>query len=414
MYVCPLCEQEFEIPIKLGNHLKSGDNKHQFLRELIRLDKKSNKDFQEVYDNHKEIIDKTIDVALSISDYKGYLEKQKKEEKEKKQQEKLEEAALKQAEKNEKIEAKKLAKLEKQKAEAEKYKQILEAKQFKKKYEKKYVKELDTEFKPLNLVKYFYELAGVEEYNSIIATSSIKSLYFKHQLEPEFVKKLLRYTAETGHSKISDAKFLIEEAERFYQYAKEINEKNSIPSLIKKFYDAKHTKIDKKMFVKLVDRIKSLMKENNLTFENADSIINYMIENHVNSLFWFNDYVDKINNVSDPCVNYDIDREIDDNVEEVMHGHMKFTEISQRIANQCFKKLKSIILSGNFDENYNYSEWLYKIRMYPDKEMIEFIKNHAGRNSKFKSLFEKYKNDSVTYEKVMNEYNKFKKWMKKE
>ncbi len=409
MHICPLCQSEFETPIKLGNHFKSGDIHHKFLRELIKLDKKSNKDFQEVFENHKDLILNVNDLNESIEEYKNVLQQKKNDIQKQKEEEKLKKEQL----KIEKIEAKKLAKLEKQKREAERYKQMIEASQFKKKHEKKFVKDLDPQYKPMNLAKYFYDLVDVKEFNGILATSSIKSLYFKYQLEPEQVKKLLKYAAETGHSQISEAKFLIEEADRFYQYANQIRTKKTVPYLIKMFYDLKHSKIDKKTFVRNVDRVKSLMKDNEITFDEAENIISYMAKANVNSLFWFNDYI----SVARPETDVVNDVQFDDNeigkiVNEVMSGDKKYTDISIKISFACFKKIKEKIMSNDFDKNYNYSEFLYKIQMVPDKELIKFISEHNDRQSRFQTLFDVHKNDDEILEKIKNEYEIYKKWAK--
>lgn len=411
--ICPICKEEFETPIKLGNHLKSGDIYHQFLKELIKLDKKKNIDCENVYENHKDLISSVTSLEDSINEYKNFLIEQKEEAKRKKQEEKLRREQEKLKEKNDKIEAKKLAKLEKQKQEAERYKQALEMSQFKKKHEKKFVKDLDPQYKPMNLAKYFYDLVDIQDFNGILATSSIKSLYFKYQLQPEQVKRLLRYAAETGHSQISEAKFLIEESERFYQYAKQIRTQGTVPFLIKSFYDLKHVKIDKKMFVKSVDRVKSLMKDNEITFDEAEAIIQYMAKANVNSLFWFNDYINVVRPEKDVVKEEHIGaNEIKIAVDDVMSGKVKYTDLSVRISFTCFQEIKKKIMAGDFNTQYNYSEWLYKIQMTPDKELIKFISSHDDRVSKFKTLFEEYKNNKEILDKVQTEYDMYIKWAK--
>ena len=408
MHICPLCQQEFETPIKLGNHLKNGDVHHQFLKELIKLDKKKNIDIDSVYEEHKDIVINCVDVQASVEAYKNILKIKREEAKRRKEEEKIQEKKEEQEEKIRKVEAKKLEKLQKKKEEAEQYRQMLLDRQFKKQYEKRFVKELETEYKPMNLVKYFYDLVNIREYNGIMASATIKSLYFTYNLEPEQVKRLLRYMAETGHSKISDAKFVIEEAERFYQYAKEVKTEKTIPHLVKIFYNLKNAKIDKKMFVKNVDRLKVLIKDNNLTYEEAEEIVTYMAKANATSLFWFGDYIASV--VGQNKIQRQVTKEeIEKDVKDVMNGNKKYTDLTVKTSFYCYKKIKENIMTGKFDSDYNYSEFLYKIQMIPDKELIDFISNHNDRKSRFETLY-KINHDEETLAKINNEYQMYKKW----
>jgi hypothetical protein len=66
-------------------------------------------------------------------------------------------------------------------------------------------------------------------------------------------------------------------------------------------------------------------------------------------------------------------------------------------------------MTGRFDSDYNYSEFLYKIQMIPDKELIDFISNHNDRKSRFETLY-KINHDEETVAKINNEYQMYKKW----
>ena len=407
VYTCPLCKDTFKTPLKLGNHLKNDDIHHQFLKALIKLDKKKTIDFQEVFEAHKDLIMTITDLDVAIQDYTDALQRQKELEQQQKKEEKQRQQQLKQQERLSKLEEKKLAKLEKQKAEAERYKEIIEAKTFKKKHERKFVKQLEQEYKPLNLVKYFYGLVDIHEYNAIMATATIKSLYFKYQMTPQQIKQLLRYAAETGHSKISDAKFLIEESERFYQYAEQLKNPDTVPYLVKVFFNLKKMKIDKKLFVNFVDRIKNVMKSHNLTIEEASKIVEYMAKANVGSLFWFNEYINIVRPNKPIQEHFNDKQEIENNVTAVMKGEIRYSDINIRLSYSCFVQLKDKIMKGLFDDNYNYSEWLYKIQMTPDKELRIFINQHdMDRQSKFQKLLMTYPDD----EDIRTSYQQYQRW----
>lgn len=412
MHICPLCGEEFKTPIRLGNHLKAGDDKHKFLRELITLDKKKTKDFQYIYNTHKERIEQMTDLQQAIADYNDILAAKKEEAERKKQELKDAQRIAKEREKLDKIEAKKLAKLEKKKEEAERYREAIMAKEYKTKHERNFINKLDSDYKPMNLAKYFYDLIDQPEYNPFVALGVIKSLYFKYQLTPEQVKGLLRYTAETGHYQIADAKFLIDEAERFYQYGSQLDEEGTVPHLVKKFFLLRNMKIDKKTFVRNVDRIRTLMKDNNLTYEQGEEIIEYMAAANTNSLFWFNEYINSVVKQEEKeKTNEPKEYEIRKIVDDVMTGKMKYSDISITASYPCFQHLKAIVMRGEFDKSYNYTEWLYKIKMIPDKELIEFIRNHRDRNSRFKMLLEQYQNNSEIFPKIREEFDEYKSWV---
>ena len=380
---CPLCGEKFETPLKLANHLKKSDEKHQFLYSAIKILKKKSKEYQEVYDSNFQLFDNFISKYDAEGRLKEQIEQEKEKERQEKERLKQEKQAKLEAEKEERRKQKTAEALEKQKQKALEYQKMIEMRQFKNKQEKEFIQKLDSEYKPMNLAKYFYSFWDVYEFNFIIATACIKSLYFTYQLTPEQVKFLLRYTAETGHSKISDAKYLIEESQRFYQYAMELNQP-SVPYLVKMFYNNLGLKIDKKRFVAQVDRIKTTMKDNNLSYNDAVMVIDNMIKKNVTSIYFFPDYIhDIIKNKP----HYDIPTILSN----IIQFKNKVSDYPQEVVDSFYSDMKDIILNGAFDESYNYSEFMYKIKLNPDKELIDFANYHDfERNSKFDALKKQY------------------------
>jgi DNA repair exonuclease SbcCD ATPase subunit len=114
METCPICGEQFDSPLKLSNHLKKSDEKHQFLKYAIKKFKKKASDYQEVYDNYITFFDDFTTLQEAEDKVESYLNQKKEEEKQRKEQLKREKRERLEAERELKRQERERLKQEKQ------------------------------------------------------------------------------------------------------------------------------------------------------------------------------------------------------------------------------------------------------------------------------------------------------------
>jgi len=195
---------------------------------------------------------------------------------------------------------------------------------------------------------------------------------------------------------------------------KQLNQKGTIPYLIQYYYDKMGMRKNVKLFLKEISKIHSSMIANDLTMEQVKNIIDGMIRKKVKVLLFFDTYVSEFSNQKqneDPIHNYTKEREISENVNEIMNGKMTIDDVSDEIRTDCLSILKDKYMKGDFDKSYNYFEWAFKIHLPLDKEMYQYgVEHNKERKNRFDSWLEQINNSGSekmknSYEKTINNYN---------
>lgn len=379
--LCPICGAITETPIKLSNHIKkTNDDKHILLFYIRETEKVKSSELINRFCKYENI--------FSLLDNGETLDN-----------------------------CKKLIYLSYENEIAKKIIEKENLKKIKKQEQKKKIEELGGDDTPSSLLKFFYNLIDGRCFSFQIEIKMTKDLLLKG-LTPEEIKKIFKYMANMGHTNIRNVNYIINDALKFYECAKMVNQENTIPYLINHFYTSYNLKLNKKTFLKEIKMLESSQSMNNLSYKQVESVINYMISKKCKILYYFDsmlrDYGND-NNCEDPCKIYSEDREINEVVDEIVNGKMKLKDATKRLYKGCYNKLVNIYMSGEFDIRYNYFEWAYKMQLNLSYKMYKYgLDNSLNRRSRFNEMLIKYNNDEDVKNKVLSLISEFNKWLQKQ
>jgi hypothetical protein len=306
-------------------------------------------------------------------------------------------------------------KLARHEADLKRLAELQEERDIRKRLEKDKMESLNVDDRPKALVEEYHNLVQTKCYNFMIEIQIAKGLYTKYNLQPDVAHKVIKYMAKMGY-KLVNLNYKIDEAMEFVEICKQRNEPDTIPYLIGYFYNKIGLKPSFKSFMKEYNCIKSSMLANNLTIEQVKNVLNGMIKEKVQVLLWFDSkvakYANQIQKNDDPVHNYSEEREINENIQEIVNGKLTVDKVNTEIRPKCIAILKQKFMNGDFNENYNYFEWAFKIKLPMDDEMIaygEVYNNH--RNSRFNKLGKQIVGDEAKANKYREVMNKYHNWL---
>lgn len=401
---CRLCGQEFKSAIVMKNHIvKSTDCKHQLLAYIYEQLHIKCKDLNSYVEKYQSYFDNATEEFSDVS--KGNLLEKIRTDVRKEKEER--DYAKRQA-----IEQRKLARHE---ADLKRLAELQEERDIRKRLEKDKMESLNVNDRPKALVEEYHNLVQTKCYNFMIEIQIVKGLYTKYNLQPDVAHKVIKYMAKMGY-KLVNLNYKIDEAMEFVEICKQRNEPDTIPYLIGYFYNKIGLKPSFKSFMKEYNCIKSSMLANNLTIEQVKNVLNGMIKEKVQVLLWFDSKVAKYANQAkkndDPVHNYSEEREINENIQEIVNGKLTVDKVNTEIRPKCIAILKQKFMNGDFNENYNYFEWAFKINLPMDDEMIAYGEVYNNRrNSRFNKLGKQIIGDEAKANKYREVMNKYHNWL---
>ena len=403
MSVCRICNQEFKSDIALKNHiLKETDCKHRLIAYAYQNAKIKCKEinayiekYQDFFDavndefctaTQKELVQKILD---DIQAEKQEREFQKRQEKEK-------------------------ARMEKHFRDMQRLAEIEEKHNIERELEAELMNSIAKEHRPKALLRMFYDMIDSKCYNYPIEMSLLRQLYTKHKLTEDKAVFVVKYMAKMGFANLRSINYHLQEALECQKNMKLISTPNTIPYMIKYFYTSMKIPMNLKIFMREVRKIHSTILTNKLSMEQVKNVIDGMVERKVKVLLWFDSYVNEYAyKTKSPIHDYTKEREIAENVEEIMSGRMTVDNVSKEIRSECIKFLRDKYMSGAFDGDYNYFEWAFKIKLPLDKEMIAHGKKHnQERKNRFqewhRQLLEKGNEQMLlNYDSTMVKFNQW-------
>jgi hypothetical protein len=252
----------------------------------------------------------------------------------------------------------------------------------------------------------------------MIEMQLVKGLYTKYSFDPETAHFVIRYLAKM-RIPLKNLNYKIDEAMKFRQGLEDSKVEGTIPFLIRYFYQQTHKKRNNKLFVREIDRLSSSQAVNNLTYEQLKNVLDGMIKKGEKNIAFFDTYVSKfaykqVEENNDPIHNFTDEREIKENVKQIVMGNLNLEDVNSKIKQQCAQSLKNIYLKGEFSQDYNYFEWAFKIKLPLDDEMYTYGMQHlTERNSRFETLERKVfstQNQSMI-DKYLKMRSQFYNWM---
>lgn len=404
MSVCKICSQEFKSDIALKNHMiKETDCKHQLAAYMYKNAKIKCKDINAYIDKYKDFFDAVNDEFLSatqeelVQKIKDDVLTEKRERDFQKRQEKEQE------------------RIEKHMRDMQRLAEIEEKHAIERELEDEIMKSISKGHRPKALLKMFYDMIDSKSYNYVIEISLLRQLYTKYKLSEEKAVFVVKYMAKMGYANLRSINYHLQEALECQKYMKLINKPNTIPYMIKYFYSSFGMPMNFKIFMREVRRIHSAILTNKLSMEQVKNVLDGMVSKDKKTLMWFDSYINEYAYKSkSPIHNYTKEREIFENVNEVMNGKMTVDDIGKDIRSDCISILKDKYMSGAFNSEYNYFEWAFKIKLPLDKEMLEYGKKHNHeRNNRFQEWHRKLveNGDKQLLSNYDNTIVKFNQWI---
>lgn len=400
--MCRLCGSEFKSAIVMKNHIiKETDCKHQLLAYIYTELHMPCKEINSYVDKYQQFFDETTEASLT-ADKENLLAKIQADIKTAKEEQEFA--------KRQEAEQRKLARHE---ADLRRLAELEEKRKIEKRLEKDQMESMNVEDRPKALVEEYHNMAQTKCYSYVVEIQIVKGLYTKYKLEPEVAHEVIKYMAKMGY-KLTNLNYKIDEAMEFVEAHKQMKEPNTIPYLIRYYYKQMGMKPNFKTFMSEHNRIKSSMLANNLTIEQVKNVIDGMIREKVNILAWFDSKVSRYANVQkkeDPIHNYSDEREIKENIQQILNGKLTVDKVNVNIRTKCVEILRQKYMHGDFDEKYNYFEWAFKIQLPLDKEMFTFGEQHKNeRKNRFEQWHKQVMeaNDEIyirCYNSTMEKYN---------
>jgi len=407
--VCSLCEQEFKSVIAMKNHIcKEEDCKHKLMAYVYKSENVKIKcgEINSYIEKYKDFFYKVTEDNLETMQ-KSLVEKilaDIREEKENKRLEKLEEKRQKE--------------LQKQLDNIQRLKELEEERNLRKSVEQAQFKKMNKEDRPKSLLDEYYDLVQSNCYQYMVEIQLVKGLYTKYNFNAETAHFIIRYLAKM-RIPLKNINYKIEEALKFKQGLEDSKIEGTIPFLIKYFYQKTKQKRNNKLFVREIDRLTSSQEVNGLTYEQIKNVLDGMIKKDVKNLAFFDSYVSEFANskilTEDPIHNFTDEREIKENVKQILKGNLTLDDVNKKIHNQCAQILRNIYLKGEFNSNYNYFEWAYKVKLPLDKELYAFGQKHRSeRNDRFVNWYNQilqHSNNADLLKRYQQAKLKFNNWL---
>ena len=405
---CPLCGEDCgSSAIKFKNHVfKNCDDEHQLLINIYEAGG------VKVADLRQQVV-VYADAFLALRDGGPNLaeearqciyEKILADKAAAKLQAKAERDAARQAERQAKIEA-----------DAAEYERIKSERALQQRVEERMFANLAPNDKPVELLNYFYKMVNRRCFNYAIEVKLVKGLYTKTGLSPDEIRDVLRYMAIMGYVDIKRVNYIVSDAMLFCEKERELTVDGTVPNLVKHFYELRGLKPNPSTFIKEVWSIESTMTDNKLTIDQAKSIVEKMARENGAALTWFPQrvarYASKTSVNTDACVNYTVDREVREAVENIIVGRIKLSDVGRGVYSAVVDQLTTAITTGNFDKRYNFSEFVYKTGAPVSQELYSFLVANDGRRDSWFSQALSHVADESKRVKIYEMQAKYVKWL---
>ena len=226
-----------------------------------------------------------------------------------------------------------------------------------------------------SLLHDFYNLANVT--SSINYQADITKLYmmFRKNIAPEHLRSALQLLAQRGDQDLRHLSvYLIQEAVKCDRYLHQLQDPTSLPSLVKQFHDMTHQPLANSLLVKYVDRFNLLINEYNLTNEQCQYVINYMIKKNITTFNFINHQIPlalkefKDNKTTEITE----DDYIEYALQQLKDGQSTFARIQQMYSRDFNNYIFDILQKRKYNSKFSAIEWLYIIQ-YPIDSKTYFI-----------------------------------------
>lgn len=404
--VCPLCGAVCGSPLKFKNHVfKTDDDKHKLLVAVYADGGVKVTNLVDQIDVYAEAFAELENGSVLSAD--AVRQRVRSEVLAHQAELKLRERARRDAEREERRQAK-------AEADAAEYERIKSERALQQRVEERMFSALNPDDKPMALVNYFYGMINRRCFNYAIEIKLVKGLYTKAGLTADEIRNVLRYMAIMGYVDLKRVNYIISDAMFFCEKEAELNVDGTVPNLIKRFYELRGLKPNPSSFAKEVWMITSSMTSNNLTIDQARTIVDKMAAEKSAALAWFSQrvsqYASSKTTSADACVNYSVDREVSENVDNIVAGRIKLNDVSRAVYSNVVDQLLTVIVEGKFDQRYNFSEFIFKTGVAVTNDLYAFIvKNDNCRQSWFAQALIHCKDESKLA-KIRATQAEFKAW----
>lgn len=406
---CGLCHKEFKSAVAMKNHIcKESESRHELMAHVYNSDIKIKcgeiNDYIVKYSEWFQRVNE-INLEQTCVDFVDKIKEDIQKEKEEKEFQKAEERRQRE--------------YQKQLEQMQRLKDLEEERKLRKKVESAHFKQMDEKDRPKALLDEYYTLTGGYCYQYMIEMQLVKGLYTKHNFDSETAHFIIRYMAKM-RIPLKNINYKLDDAMKFKKGLEDAKVEGTIPFLIKYFYQKTKQKRNNKLFVREIDRLESSQSSNDLTYEQLKRVLDGMIAKGEKNIAFFDTYVSQFafkqaeSADNDPVHNFTDEREVKENVKQIVLGNLTLDDVNFNIRQQCAAKLKQIYLQGKFNNNYNYFEWAYKAKLPLDKELYSFGMEHSEeRNSRFKTWYLKAKmsGNAIMFEKYQKAKQKFDNWV---
>lgn len=183
-------------------------------------------------------------------------------------------------------------------------------------------------------------------------------------------------------------KCIIERANKYVQYRKQINIVGTMPYFVNYYYQSFCKHISNYLLGKDTEKLLLIKKSFKLTNDQIHMIIDYMIQRHIDSFNYIDRIVPKVlllNNLRERQMpkNEDYMQSV---INELLAAKTTVDEIQHtydtNFTSNVIQKVKQILLSDSFNQKFLAIEWLFLIKFPLDRESYEFAKNNAKKHNR--------------------------------
>lgn len=236
------------------------------------------------------------------------------------------------------------------------------------------------------LFDWFYDQTNTNSFNTICEISKLKKL-LKAGNDIDSIKLALQLLIEQGQKNLQYlGKYVIEQANRYSLYLKQINIQDTIPFLIHQYYEQLGIKYSLYLFGSNIEKVEAVQKTFKISINQLKKVIDYMIYKKISTFAYIDKLIPKIILMdsfqiqqvpkNDDYVASVIDEllRVSTNIYEVQNTYDK------EFTNNILQRVKQILFSESFNPKFLAIEWLYLIKYPLDKESYDFAKQNAFKH----------------------------------
>lgn len=236
------------------------------------------------------------------------------------------------------------------------------------------------------LFDWFYDQTNTNSFNTICEISKLKKL-LKAGNDIDSIKLALQLLIEQGQKNLQYlGKYVIEQANRYSLYLKQINIQDTIPFLIHQYYEQLGIKYSLYLFGSNTEKVEAVQKTFKISINQLKKVIDYMIYKKISTFAYIDKLIPKIILMdsfqiqqvpkNDDYVASVIDEllRVSTNIYEVQNTYDK------EFTNSILQRVKQILFSESFNPKFLAIEWLYLIKYPLDKESYDFAKQNAFKH----------------------------------